>query len=840
MTNLQISTSIVQNAVQFCMSGKLTGWAGIGFGPAHQAMDTYVGWVTSSGYAVLQEGYSNSFDIPQTDSKNCAQIVSYSQTLTDFRMCFKRSLNTGKAGDTIFTLGDSFIAYWAYHMNVNPESTSSSVRYAQHTHTGSRQITLPKPIPTPSPTRSLNPKPTPRLTSTPTLGTPIPAPTVVPTPVSTSLLPTPVYSPVPISYLQADENFYVSWEIQQNKIRFNYDCNIDGWVGIGFDTASKIHKSTDTYISWILSSGTGIVQDGYSSSETKPDIDTVQSAVVLNASRVENRFKLSFERLLDTGDTRDLPLHDWLLMGWAYHPTANPDTLDISQANIPIHTRRGSLMINLRTGESIEQKEPLKSSVYYLITVLSIFCLFSLSRYRKRRQEKLPNGFYKGSQFEPYNHTRVWLESRIPLLNISRIDLFIGICILILNIGCVVLGTRLGFSQSQVWGDLSAANSLLVAIPVTRNSIITWVTKVPFDQTIKYHRWLGRLTILQGVIHFACSIDYPDFSWTLDNYYGFISVICLGIIALTSVEYIRRQMFNLFFYSHHILFVYYVFGSLHSKSFFVYTCIAAGIYGFDRLIRLLRGIYPRKIINAERLSDRILKLRFSKNKYHSQKIAQYAFLNFPKINLLEWHPFTLVNGPDESFHEVYIKSLGDYTSDIVEKISTGDWLRMDGPYGHWSFEHKNYSHILFVCGGIGITPCISFIRHVYSKSETSKEFNHIRHIYLVWCSSSEKEAEWVNRELLRVIENYQDPKYPSFYLYVFITGQSAVKNKTYFIGRPDMDMVFDTAETRMLDEHTRACVFVCGPKTLSQQVWDTWSHRATHKRYDFRQEIFEF
>lgn len=842
MGALYISTSVLQSSIQFCMSGSLTGWAGIGFGPVHQAMDTYVGWITSSGKAVLQNGYSNSFDIPYTDSGNTAQIVSYSQNSNNFRMCFKRGLNTGNPKDTIFKLGDTITAYWAYHFDINPESVSPSIRYAQHTHTGSRQITLPR-LPTLSPTRTIVPIPTLSPTIVPSLNpTLVPSLNPVPTPTQSLLVPTNSPSFSITTYLQGDENFYVSWTIHQNNIQFNYDCKVTGWVGIGFDRGSKIHQSSDTYISWILSSGTGVIHDGYSTSETQPQTDIIQSAIVLNASQIGDRFQLSFQRSLRTNDSQDIGLDtlDSLLMGWAYHPFSNPNTLDIERARISTHTKRGSKWVNLYTGETKEKTEPFRPSVYYLSVVLCIFCLFTFTRIRKHLDTQSPDGFYRGSQFEPYIHTRVWLESRIPVLNISKIDMLVAIIILALNIGTIFLGTRLGFSQSQVWGDLCAANSLLVAIPATRNSIITWMVKVPFDQTIMYHRWLGRITAIQAIVHFATSIDQSYFEWNATNNHGFVAIICLAIIIATSIEHFRREMFNFFFYSHHILFVYYTFGSLHSKSFFRYTCIAIGIYGLDRLIRLFRGIYPRKILHAERLTDRVLKVRFPKNRYTHQRIAQYAFLNFPKVHLLEWHPFTLVNSPNEPFHEVYIKSLGDYTQDIVQNISTGDWLRMDGPYGHWSFEHKNYSHILFVCGGIGITPCISFIRHVYSLPEPQEGFDHIRHIYLVWCCFSEKEAQWVNQELLKVIESSQDPKYPNFYLYVFITGQSIVKNPTYFVGRPDIDKIFDTTETRMLDEHSRACVFVCGPKSLSQQVWDTWSRRATHKRYDFRQEIFEF
>lgn len=833
---LSISVTNIPTGLQFCLDGQLTGWAGIGFGSVHQSMDTYVGWITSSGSAVLQDGYSSSLDVPITDNILSAQIVSASQVGDSFKFCFKRRIDTGDSWDNPLQPGRSTRVAWAYHANANPDSTSLDIRYAQHTHRGTRMITIPTNI-NPTPSLSQTPK-----TPNPTLP---PFSTLPPT-ISSPTPNDPILSPTPsdpnTNYLQGDENFYISWGLNQSDVYFTYDCKSSGWVGIGFDRGDKIHQSTDTYISWITSSGTGVIYDGYSDTQQQPKLDMIQNALVRNASLVNGRFQLTFSRPIYSTDSQDVNLTDWVLLGWAYHPTSNPNTLTLNQASIPIHTYQGSKLVNFYSGEIRDADDSFFPSTYYILTWFGLFGVIALVQaIQKHSSDSYPKGFYRGSQYEPYTDISIWFHSRVPYLNISKIDILFATFIILLNAGCVGLGVLSGFNQSQIWGYLCAANSFLVAIPVTRNSFLLWVSRLPLDQTIRYHRWLGRLVIIEAIIHFACAVDRPFFSWNMTNLYGLFAFVSLGIIAITSIEYVRRQMFNLFFYIHYIFVAYYALGSLHSDVFLLYACIGGGIYGLDRVIRLIRGIYPRRVTQVQRLSERIVKIQFPKNSCCKQQPGQYVFLNFPSINLLEWHPFTLGESPDEPFHEVYIKNLGDHTQRIINNIRATSWIRMDGPYGNWTLKPQEYSHVLFVCGGIGITPCLSFIRQIYEYNDSQSNISHqIRQIYLVWCCPTEDDAQWVNRELVHAIERSKEFNYPGFHLYVFITAQSSVKNHTYFIGRPNMDTVFDTMENRMVEGNARACVHVCGPKTLSQNVWDTWSRRSLGKRYDFRQEIFDF
>jgi predicted ferric reductase len=877
------------------MQGQLSGWAGIGLGPTHSAMDTYVGWILSSGTAVLQDGYSSSFDIPITDPVQSTRMISASQTGNYFRMTFERSLNTGDSRDVQIISGQPLLFNWAYHLEVNPNTLNKDVYYAQHTNRGRQNIVIQVPTSAPSnprPSPSANPRP-----STNPRPNPSPRPSIS-NPILTSPSPTPVPSQEPpveqhqnqtildTSFIRGDDNFYASWRIVGQDLYVTYDCVSAGWVGIGFDRTSRIHRSTDTYISWILSSGTGVVQDGYSSSETQPEPDKNPSAVVLNASLIQNQFKLTFKRPIQTFDDQDIPItQDWITLGWAYHPTANPNTANVSQAIIPIHTHRGAVSANLYLGSIKPQEEYILPSTYYMIMCCSLFVLYILYlRIKDIHHKHSHNAYYKGSQQESYTdsiqgqdkYSRyspietqstqstqsisfkdrcwTWLYSRVSGIDISRADLLFGLGILLLNGVAVGIGVLLEFSQSEIWGYLSTANSLLVAIPATRNSFLVWISGISINQTIMYHRWLGRLTILEAFLHFCYSVD--QFSlFKESSIYGTIALTSLGVLGATSIEWIRRKQFNTFFYSHHIFLIYYIFGSLHSKLFFIYSCIAIGIYTIDRMIRLFRGIFPQQIISVNHLNHQVVKIRFPKYKYRGrQKVGQYVFLNFPQLSLLEWHPFTLADGPDELYHEVYIKNLGDYTNRLVERLNNKPealWIRVDGFYGNWLFDYHSYLHIVLICGGVGITPALSLIRHVYdynisdiNDSRESKPKSNLEHIYLVWCCTTEEDAQWVNHELLHAIQQSYLEYYPKFDLFIFITGsQGRLRNSTFHVGRPNLNAIFDTVEEHMIFTESypiKSCVYVSGPKSLSMETWDTWSKRTLSKRYDFYQEIFEF
>jgi predicted ferric reductase len=95
--------------------------------------------------------------------------------------------------------------------------------------------------------------------------------------------------------------------------------------------------------------------------------------------------------------------------------------------------------------------------------------------------------------------------------------------------------------------------------------------------------------------------------------------------------------------------------------------------------------------------------------------GQFAFLTlFREQGLpVEEHPFTISSSPTETGTVTFtIKASGDYTS-TIGRTTVGDRAAVEGPYGRFSYPADRPSPpLLFIAGGIGITPLMSMLRHM--------------------------------------------------------------------------------------------------------------------------------
>jgi predicted ferric reductase len=77
--------------------------------------------------------------------------------------------------------------------------------------------------------------------------------------------------------------------------------------------------------------------------------------------------------------------------------------------------------------------------------------------------------------------------------------------------------------------------------------------------------------------------------------------------------------------------------------------------------------------------------------------------------LEEQHPFTISSAPHEETLRLSIKSSGDWTQHLHENLQPGANAFVDGPYGEFSYRAGSQTQV-WIAGGIGITPFISWIR----------------------------------------------------------------------------------------------------------------------------------
>jgi len=89
--------------------------------------------------------------------------------------------------------------------------------------------------------------------------------------------------------------------------------------------------------------------------------------------------------------------------------------------------------------------------------------------------------------------------------------------------------------------------------------------------------------------------------------------------------------------------------------------------------------------------------------------GQFIFLAFGGTNGWERHPFTVASAPSQGRLEVSIRALGDYTRDLHENLQPGTPAKVAGPFGAFDFRRGGQQQI-WIAGGVGITPFISWIR----------------------------------------------------------------------------------------------------------------------------------
>src|SRR5208282_3840936 len=102
------------------------------------------------------------------------------------------------------------------------------------------------------------------------------------------------------------------------------------------------------------------------------------------------------------------------------------------------------------------------------------------------------------------------------------------------------------------------------------------------------------------------------------------------------------------------------------------------------------------------------------------KPGQYFFVTIKQGDKELTHHFSFSSSPTEKDHFEFTKKLTDSEfSKTLKAAKTGDWARIDAPYGQFTFEGE-YPKIALLAGGIGVTPFVSICKNATDKHLNSK------------------------------------------------------------------------------------------------------------------------
>jgi predicted ferric reductase len=101
--------------------------------------------------------------------------------------------------------------------------------------------------------------------------------------------------------------------------------------------------------------------------------------------------------------------------------------------------------------------------------------------------------------------------------------------------------------------------------------------------------------------------------------------------------------------------------------------------------------------------------------------GQFVVLSFGGRGGWQRHPFSVTSAPSERRLDVSIKAVGDYTSGLRDTLRPGIPARVVGPFGGFDYS-RGGQHQIWIAGGIGITPFMSWIRSLDGSFDRHVDF----------------------------------------------------------------------------------------------------------------------
>lgn len=187
------------------------------------------------------------------------------------------------------------------------------------------------------------------------------------------------------------------------------------------------------------------------------------------------------------------------------------------------------------------------------------------------------------------------------------------LCVMHILINLAALWASPNYPFEVGFGSLAVGNQLLSIVTASRNSVFTWFLGIAFDQVLVYHRFVGRLTILFAVIHSGYYVS-DVFEKTSDpvTLTGLVSLGCGLVILLSSLNFVRRKFFNVFFWSH-FSFIGFLIGTfLHAHAARPYIIGAVLSYCLDKGVQMTWKL-PTKTTIFEKVDERTVHVQYAKS-----------------------------------------------------------------------------------------------------------------------------------------------------------------------------------------------------------------------------------
>ena len=162
----------------------------------------------------------------------------------------------------------------------------------------------------------------------------------------------------------------------------------------------------------------------------------------------------------------------------------------------------------------------------------------------------------------------------------------------------------------------------------------------------------------------------PIWGWT-----GHLMFLILIIVMVTSLPKIRAKFYEVFWYTHHLVGLFFVLLLFHGSDallsfpkFWAIVLLPGAIFLYETIYAFTR---PERAIFVEEcalLTD-VTKVVIERPVGFHYLPGQYAMIKIPSMSKLQWHPFSFTSSPlDSRVLTFHIGMKGDYTTDLRKRL----------------------------------------------------------------------------------------------------------------------------------------------------------------------------
>lgn len=178
--------------------------------------------------------------------------------------------------------------------------------------------------------------------------------------------------------------------------------------------------------------------------------------------------------------------------------------------------------------------------------------------------------------------------------------------------------------------------------------------------------------------------------------------------------------------------------------------------------------------------------------------GQFAFVRVRSQTLSsEAHPFTISSPPGAEQVRFTIRCCGDWTR-RAGALQVGDEVFVEGPYGLFCLEAVEAERLIFIAGGVGVTPMLSMLGRMAQAGDA-------RPVVLVWSNRTPEQAVHFSEveALQKRLKNLQ--------LYNVMTRIGETDGKSQRVDRAFLQRVCG-------EYRPGTAAFVCGPPNMMKDT----------------------